>query len=52
MKTLFNSTELQKNNQKMLPMFKIVILMCVFLLFFTVENVYSQDTLRCDLSDT
>ena len=37
----------------MLPFYKIIVWMSVFLLFFTVENVYSQsDTLRCELSDS
>ena len=54
MKTiLLSSLEHYNNNQRMLPFYKIIMWMSVFLLIFTVENVYSQgDTLNCANYDT
>jgi hypothetical protein len=50
---LITSMKHSNHNQRMLPFYKIIMWMSVFLLFVTVENVYSQeDTLRCMLSDT
>ena len=48
MKTyLITSLERSNNNLRMHPTIKLIMLMSVFLLIFTVENVYSQDTLNC-----
>jgi len=49
----FSSLERSNNNQRMHPTIKLIMWMSVFLLIFTVENVYSQaDTLRCELADS
>ena len=54
MKTYSSSSMKHSNhNQRMLPFYKIIMWMSVFLLFFTVEKVYSQsDTLNCATSDS
>lgn len=48
-----SSLEHSKNQQGMYPIPKLIMWMSVFLLFFTVDKVYSQvDTLRCMYADT
>jgi hypothetical protein len=52
-RNLLSSMKHFNHNQRMLPFYKIIMWMSVFLLFFTVENVYSQVvTLNCANSDT
>lgn len=46
-KYFISSLERSNNNQRMHPTLKLIMWMSVFLLIFTIENVYSQDTLNC-----
>lgn len=53
MKNYFiSSLEHSNNNQRMHPSLKLIMWMSVFLLIFTVENVYPQVTLNCMESDS